>query len=66
MGSFSKYRRLFRNKAHMYWSGARRSYMVESPLMVICVDGSIPHGGPIELFIVPVRFPQGRGMCHHV
>ena len=29
------------------------SYEVERPLMVRWVIGQIPHGGPIELFLVP-------------
>ena len=31
--------------------------MVERPLMVRWVVGSIPHGGPIELFLVPASSP---------
>ena len=34
--------------------GARCSSVVERPLMVQWVIGSIPHGGLIELFLVPV------------
>ena len=32
--------------------------MVESPLMVRWVIGSISHGGLIELFLVPVSAPR--------
>ena len=34
--------------------GERCSYVVERPLMERLVVGSIRHGGPIELFLVPV------------
>ena len=36
---------------------------MEHPLMVCWVIGSIPHGGPIELFLVPTSAPQ---LCYHV
>ena len=29
--------------------------MIEHPLIVQWVVGSIPHGGPIELFLVPAK-----------
>ena len=35
--------------------------MVEWLLMVRWVIGSIPHGGPIELFLIPAK---GCGMCY--
>ena len=42
--------------------------MVERPLMVRWVGGSIPYGGKIELFLVqPVLHHwcnKGRGMCY--
>ena len=42
--------------------------MVEHPLMVRWVIGLIPHGGPIELFLVPASAPKlvnkGRGMYY--
>ena len=38
--------------------------------MVQWVAGSIPHGGPIELFLIPADAPywcnKGRGMCYPV
>ena len=39
--------------------------------MVRWVVGSIPHGGPIELFLVPAKVlhdwcNKGRDMCYHV
>ena len=37
---------------------ARCSSIVEHPLRVRWVIGSIPHGGPIELFPVPASVPQ--------
>ena len=33
------------------------SSMVECPFMVLWVDGSIPHGGPIELFLISASAP---------
>ena len=38
--------------------GARCSYVVERPLMVQWIDGSIPYGGPTELFLVPASDPR--------
>ena len=38
---------------HTVW-GASHSSLVKRPLMVRCVVGSIPHGGPTELFLIPV------------
>ena len=35
-------------------------------LLVRWVVGSILHGGPIELFLVPARCNKGRGMCYPV
>ena len=35
--------------------GERHSSVVECPLMVRWIIRSIPHGGPTELFLVPVR-----------
>ena len=35
--------------------------MVERPLMVRWVVGSIPHGGPAEIFLVPVSGIFVRG-----
>ena len=32
--------------------------MVERPLMVQWVVGSIPHGGPTEQFLIPASAPQ--------
>ena len=32
--------------------------MIEHLLMVQCVVGLIPHGRPIELFIIPASAPQ--------
>ena len=45
--------------------------MVERMLMVQWVIGSMPHGGPIVLFLVPTSTSQlnknkGRGTCHPV
>ena len=34
------------------------STMVELPLVAQWVIGSIPHGGPTELYIVPASDPQ--------
>ena len=38
--------------------GARCSFVVEHPLEVHWVVGSILHGGPIELFLVPASVPR--------
>ena len=38
--------------------GARCSFVVEHPLEVQWVVGSILHGGPIELFLVPASVPR--------
>ena len=38
--------------------GARCSSMVEHPLMVCGVVGSIPHGGRIELFLIQTSAPK--------
>ena len=32
--------------------------VVEPPLMVRWVVGSIPHGGPIKIFLVPGNVPR--------
>ena len=37
--------------------GARCSSMVQYALMVRWVFGSITHGGPIELFLIPASAP---------
>ena len=36
---------------------ARSSSMVEYQLMMRGLVGSIPHGGPIELFVIPTSAP---------
>ena len=36
--------------------------LVERPLMVRWVVGSIPHGGPIELFFAPASAPATTGI----
>ena len=41
-----------------HWAGARCSSMVEHPIMVRWVFRSIPHGGLIDLFLVPASAPQ--------
>ena len=38
--------------------GERCNSMVECPLMLLCVTGSIPHSGPIEIFLVPTSAPR--------
>ena len=48
--------------------GARCSSVVERPFMGRWVVGSIPHGVPIELFLVPTSFhdwlTKDRRMCY--
>ena len=39
--------------------GTRGSSVVERPLMVSWVVGTIPHGGHIEIFLVPASTPTG-------
>ena len=34
------------------------SWVVERPLIWPCVIGSIPHGGPFEIFRIPDCVPQ--------
>ena len=49
--------------------GATCSSVVERPLMARWVVGSIPHGGHIEIFLVPAiapRFVEGCDICYPV
>ena len=47
--------------------GARCSSVVEHLLMVQWFFGSIPYGGPIELFFIPAKCStKGCGMCYPV
>ena len=41
---------------------AKRSSVVERLIMVRWVVGLIPHGGPIELFVVPAWCTNNSGM----
>ena len=50
---------------HVLQVGARCSSVVDRPLMVGLVVGSILHGGPIVLFLVATSDPV-RGMCYPV
>ena len=43
---------------YVHFQGTRCSSVAEHPLLVQWVVGSIPHGGPIELFFVPASAPQ--------
>ena len=38
--------------------GARYSFVVERPLIVRCVVGSILNAGPSELFLIPASVPR--------
>ena len=48
---------LFNDALNTFW-GAGRSSEVERLLMVRWIVGSILHGGPIELFLIPASAPQ--------
>ena len=41
-----------------YWPETRCSSMIEHQLMMQWVIGSIPHGEPVELYLIPAYAPQ--------
>ena len=46
------------NTSTFYLMGARCSSLVECLFMVWWVVGSIPHGGPIDLFLMATSVPR--------
>ena len=54
------------SSAYKIQAGARCNCVIERPLLVVWIVGSISHGGPTELVLVPASAPrlvQQRAWC---